>query len=316
MEVTILGVSSASPAYGRNPTAQVVNVQDELILLDCGEGTQMQLRRYKQRFAKLNTILISHLHGDHFFGLPGLLSSFHLLGRRNPVNIYGPPGLKPILELLFGASDTSLGFPLHLHAIADDFSGELLRNKRFVVEAYPLSHSQPCHGFVIRQAQPLLNINKAAVASFQIPTCDFLKIKQGHDWVSPEGVVVPVEALTLSPQPVVSYGFFTDTRPISDLGAKTGPLTCMYHEATFGHDLLERAVATKHSTAREAALMARSWGAGTLILGHFSARYADLQPLLEEARASFPESYLAEEGLTLQLRPSATQLIPWGTPPA
>jgi ribonuclease Z len=215
--------------------------------------------------------------------------------------------------MLFGASDTALGFPLHIHVVEEGFSGELIRNKRFVVEAYPLSHSQPCHGFVVRQAPPLLKLNTAAVARYAVPTCDFLKIKQGHHWVSPSGAEVPVEELTLPPQPVPSYGFFTDTRPISDLGAKTGPLTCIYHEATFAHDLLDRAVATKHSTAREAALMARSWGAGTLLLGHFSARYADVQPLLEEARASFQESYLAEEGLTVQLGPAATQLIPWGT---
>lgn len=295
-EVLILGNSSATPMYGRHPTSQVLNFNEQLFLIDCGEGTQMQLFRYGIKGSRINHIFISHLHGDHYFGLIGLLSSQHLVGRKNELHLYGPPALKEILEVQFKYSDTQLRYPLIFHATDEHQEQIIFENNLLCVRSFPLRHRIPCTGFRFDEKQRSASLKKEEVERLHIPASYRRLIKNGVDYVAADGTVYPAKDLTDTPPPSRSYAYCSDTVVHDDYLEAIRGVDLLYHEATFLHDRVERAKETFHTTSLEAAEVARKVAAKKLLLGHFSARYKDLQPLLSEARTVFFPTELSEEG--------------------
>jgi len=300
-EVTILGCGSASPTSYRNPSAQVVQVQDRSILIDCGEGTQMQIRKNKIRMQKINQILISHLHGDHYFGLVGLLSTFHLLGRDKELHIYAPEDLKEIIYTQLKASKTYLKYPLHFHAL--NFSEKCLiyEDKKIEIYSFPMRHSIEVCGFLVQEKTHPRKINRKAIDAFEVPTYKINSIKDGVDFISDDGREVPNSKLTFDPNPSFSYAYCSDTSYYPDLCDSILNCTTLYHEATFGKELDKLAKQTKHSTAEQAAMIAKKAAVGKLIIGHYSARYTDLNPLLNEAKQVFENTFLASDGMSFSL---------------
>lgn len=294
-EVSILGSSSATPTANRYPTSQLINFRDKYFLFDCGEGTQHQLRRYKLSFSKIDYIFISHLHGDHFFGLSGLLSSFHLLGRTKELHLFAPAGLQEILEVQFKITGTKLTYPLIFHAHPKE-GGVILDEEHFAVQAYPLRHSIACWGFVFSEKELPRKIDKEKIEQLNVPIHARHKLKLGEDYVSDSGEVIPNAELTFDPPKPRSYGFFTDTKVMDILAPELEGLSVLYHEATFLEAAKGRAKQTFHSTSIQAANFAKAANVGQLYIGHFSARYKDLSVFLEECRPIFPDTHLALEG--------------------
>lgn len=303
-DITILGCSSATPIFNRHPTSQWLTINNTHILLDCGEGTQMQIMKYGFKASKLSHIFISHLHGDHFLGLMGLVSSMNLNGRTDELHIYAPPELKGLLEYHFKVSDTEIRYPLHIH---ETFSSgaepsrklePLFDSRDFSVSTIPLIHSIPCKGFLITEKNPPRKIRKEMIQDQALPPEAFENLKLGMDYTDASGKVYSPNLLTEEPKPIRKYAFCSDTRYLPELASLLNGITTLYHETTFGHDYLPRAELTYHSTVSQAAWLARDIQAGKLLMGHFSARYRDLNPLLEEAQAIFPNSYLGLEGTT------------------
>jgi ribonuclease Z len=295
-DVTILGCSSALPAFGRYPSSQLVQVASRYFLVDCGEGTQMQLRRYSLKFQRINHIFISHLHGDHYLGLPGLLSSMHLLGRTEPLYIYADEGLNQILEANNKYSHTTLRFPMHFQAL--DFSEPklLFEDEKVKISTLILKHSIDCCGFIFEEKERPRKLIKGKMEELKIPIPSYETLKLGQDYVTPEGVVIPNVELTTDPMPTRKYAYCSDTIYNKDLLPQLNNADLIYHEATFMEDMRQRADQTMHSTAKDAANIAKEANVKRLILGHFSARYKDLNLLLDEARSIFPATYLAQEG--------------------
>ena len=300
-KLTILGCNSAIPTTERKPTAQLLNVSERFFLIDCGEGTQLQLRKYKFKMHSIQHIFISHLHGDHYFGLIGLISTMHLLGREKELHIYAPPELKDIIYMQLGASNTELRYPLFFHSFGFESSQVLLENSSITVSTIPLNHSIPCCGFLFKEAQQDRRMRREKLEEYNIPNYSVPKIKAGGDFVMEDGTIIPHLELTRSAQKARSFAFCSDTsyhKPIID---QISGVDILYHEATFLNDLKERALQTKHSTAKEAGTIALKANVGKLIIGHYSQRYHDLDPLLEEAQAVFEKSFLAIEGETHEL---------------
>lgn len=295
-EVLILGNSSATPIYERHPTSQIVNYNQQLFLIDCGEGTQMQLFRYGIKSNKIKHIFISHLHGDHYFGLIGLLSSMHLSGRKSSLNIYGPQGLKEILQIQFDYSDTVLRYELNFHVTDPSEKQVLLELPMLEVSSFPLTHRIPCTGFRFDEKQRARSLIKEKIEDLEIPIPYLSGIKKGLDYNDPSGRVYRNEELTLPAPKSRSYVYCSDTRKDVSYFSFIQEADLLYHETTFLHELQERAIETCHSTAHEAAEVAKEVGANRLLLGHYSARYKDLRPLLDEARSVFPSSQLSVEG--------------------
>lgn len=295
--LTILGSSSALPTSNRTVTAHVLNVHERFFLIDCGEGTQMQMRRYRIRFSKIHHIFISHLHGDHFYGLFGLLSSLNLIGRKVPMHIYGPPDLQKFLDLHFGVSADHLDFPLVFIPHNMREKSLILEDKHMTVESFPLDHKIECVGFLFREKKGERRMKKDVIEDLGLGIREILTLKQGRDYVDEKGVVHPNNKLTIAALKPRSYAYCSDTRYKESIIPFIRATDLLYHEATYMEDMKDRAIITGHSTAREAALIAEKSNAGKLIIGHFSSRYKDLNPLLEEARSIFPETFLAEEGM-------------------
>lgn len=294
--LTILGFNSAIPTVNSSPTAQFLEMEERHFLIDCGEGTQVQLRKAKARFSKINHIFISHLHGDHCFGLPGLIASFRLLGRETPIHIYGPKGIKEMLETIFRISETHRGFEIIYHELSNTVSEKIYEDKRVEVFTIPLDHRIYCNGYLFREKPGERHLNMKEVAKYpEIETCDYHLIKQGHDFVLSDGYVVKNESLTLEPTRPVSYAFCSDTRYLESIVPIIESVDVLYHEATFLHDLKEMADFTGHTTALEAARIARKANVGKLILGHFSNRYGNLSVFTDEARTVFPNTYLPKQ---------------------
>jgi ribonuclease Z len=300
--VKILGSSSATPTSARNPSAQLVNCDEKLILIDCGEGTQIQLRRMKVKLNRINYILISHLHGDHFFGLIGLISTMNLYGRTEELMVYSPKGMMEIIEIQLLASQTVLQFPLKFNVI-DPNEGfiELFEEKSFNVFSFPLVHRIETCGFLIREKDRPLKLRKERIESLDIPLDKFLEIKNGANYLQPDGKIIPNSHLTYPPVKPRSYAYCSDTRYCEDIVEYLMNVDLLYHESTFMQSEYEIAHEKYHSTAVEAAKIAKLANAGKLLLGHYSARYKDLLPLLEEARAIFPESFLSFEGMNIDI---------------
>ena len=300
--LTILGFNSAIPTVNSSPTAQFLEMEERHFLIDCGEGTQVQLRKAKARFSKIDHIFISHLHGDHCFGLPGLIASLRLLGRDKPLHIYGPEGIKEMLETIFRITETYRGFELIYHELNKKYSEKIYEDNRLEVFTIPLNHRIYCNGYLFKEKEKERHLNMEEISKYpEIETCDYQNIKNGKDFKLSDGYVLNNEKLTKDPTPPISYAFCSDTRYLEDIIPLIKDVNVLYHESTFLHDLKEMADYTGHTTALEAAKIAKAANVGKLILGHFSNRYADLSVFTEEARAIFPQTYLPKALETIKL---------------
>ncbi|MCT3761499.1 ribonuclease Z [Elizabethkingia anophelis] len=291
--LTILGYNSAIPTVKSSPTAQFLEMDERCFLIDCGEGTQVQLRKAKAKFSKINHIFISHLHGDHCFGLPGLIASFRLLGRDQELHVYGPKGIKKMLETIFEITETHRGFQIVYHELEGDQSQKVYEDDKLEVWTIPLDHRIYCNGYLFREKPKDRRLNMAEISKYpEIEICDYHNLKRGKDFVLSDGYVLKNEVLTTDPEPPVSYAFCSDTRFKEDIIPIIENVDVLYHESTFLHDLKEMADYTGHTTAKEAANIAQRAGVKKLILGHFSNRYADLTVFTDEAREYFPNTFL------------------------
>lgn len=294
--VTILGNNSALPAYDRHPTAQIVTLNEQLFLIDCGEGTQMQMARYKIRRSKIKHIFISHLHGDHYFGLIGLLTSMGLLGRETDLHLYAPADLKDILDLQFKVADTHLPFPLHFHPLENE--GTIIDTKKFSVECFATQHRIPCWGFIIREKKHPRKIDREKVLQFNIPAAYYEQLKNGEDYESKEDGIIKNSQVTIPNKAPRSYAYCADTLYDTTIAEKAKNVSLIYHECTYLKDLTERAFARFHSTTMQAADIAIRAHAQKLLLGHFSSKYEQLDLFLSEAKEVFENTELAIEGVT------------------
>ena len=292
-KLTILGFNSAIPTVNSSPTAQLLEMGERLFLIDCGEGTQVQMRRAKAKFSKINHIFISHLHGDHCFGLPGLISSFRLLGRETPLHIYGPKGIKEMLDTIFRLSETNKGFELVYHELTSKKSKLIFEDNKVEVFTIPLDHRIYCNGYLFKEKPKERHLNMQEIVKYpEIETCDYHLLKKGKDFVLSDGFVLKNENLTKDPNPSVSYAFCSDTRYNESIIPIIEGVDVLYHEATFLHELKEMADYTGHTTALEAATIAQKAKVGKLILGHFSNRYLDVSVFKKEAEPIFAPTYL------------------------
>jgi len=300
-ELLILGSSAATPTSTRNPTAQLLNIAERFFLIDCGEGTQIQLRKYKARFQSVNHIFISHLHGDHFLGLPGFLASMHLLGRKNELTVYGPKELEDIIMVIHKYSDTQLSYPLKFVATQSLQKQVLWEDDKVEVYSFPLRHRIPTTGFLFKEKPLPRNINKYKLDKLDVSVAEIYKLKKGLDALDNNGNVIKNEDLTNPPPEPRSYAFCSDTGFFKELAQSIQSVDLLYHESTFLEDKIDRAAQTFHSTASQAAQMAVLANAKNLLLGHFSARYAYLEDFLEEARPVFNNVSLATEGKIISI---------------
>ncbi len=295
-EISILGSSSATPIYQRHPTAQVLNIHERFFLVDCGEGTLLQLNRYKIKFHRINHIFISHLHGDHYLGLVGLLSTMHLQGRTVDLHLYCPEPLKEIIDIQLKYSDTNLRFPIHYHFL-DPLNPKIIYSDEGVeVKTIVLHHRIPCTGFLFSEKPGLRKLLKNKLQEYHVPLEAYQDLKNGKDCFLPDGRIIPNKEITTDPRHPRSYAFCSDTCYNEGVASAVRNVDLLYHEATFLSDKTERAKETFHSTAAQAATIAKKANAKRLIIGHFSARYKNLYPLLEEAKEVFSDTTLAIEG--------------------
>jgi len=296
LKVTILGCYAATPRTLTHPTSQVLEIKNHLFLIDCGEGTQVQLRKQKVRFSKINHIFISHLHGDHFFGLPGLVATFRLLGRVNPLHIYGPKGIKEAVTLLLKLGDSWTNYPLHFHELTSQAPVVVFEDKKVTITTIPLDHRVYTNGFLFREKVGSRKLEAQAVEAHGIDSCYFQNIKDGKDAPNKAGEIIPNAQLSSDPKPTKSYAFCSDTAYFPKIIAQIKEVTVLYHESTFLESESDLATKTKHSTASQAAKIAESAGVKSLILGHYSTRYDGLQPFKEEAEVYFKPVLLADDG--------------------
>ena len=297
--LTILGSSSALPTSKRFSTAQVMNILERFFLIDCGEGTQIQLRKYKIGFGKINNVFISHLHGDHFLGLLGLISTFNLLGRENDLNIYCPADLENILNCQLNYFENNLAFKIIYHPLNFNNPKIIYEDNKLTVKSFPLKHKIPTCGFLFEEKQKPSNIIKDKIQQLNIPIKDIVKIKQGSDFVADNGEIYKNEELTLPPQKPLSFAYCSDTVYYEDIIPIIKNVDLLYHEATFMNDMKERAKQTFHSTTIDAATIAKKANVKQLVIGHFSARYKNIEPVLNEAKTIFPNTLAAEDGMSI-----------------
>lgn len=294
--LTILGYNSAIPTVKSAPTAQFLEMEERCFLIDCGEGTQVQLRKAKAKFSKINHIFISHLHGDHVFGLPGLISSFRLLGRETPLHVYGPKGIKEMMETIFRITETHQGFEVVFHELSSKKSEKVFEDNRVEVFTIPLDHRIYCNGYLFKEKPKERHLNMQEISKYpEIEICDYHNLKRGKDIQLSDGYILKNENLTKPAEPSVSYAFCSDTRYLESIIPIIKNVDVLYHESTFLHDLKKMADYTGHTTALEAAKIASKANVKKLILGHFSNRYHDLSVFLNEACEIFPETYLPEQ---------------------
>jgi len=296
--VTILGNNSALPAYNRHPTAQVVTLNDQLFLIDCGEGTQMQMNLYKIRRSRINHIFISHLHGDHYFGLPGLITSYGLMSRTQDLHLYAPAVLKDILETILNVASTVLPYKLHFHALGE--ASVLVDDRHFSVESFKVIHRIDCWGFIFREKRKPRKINPEAAAQYNVPLEFYELLKNGEDFIQ-NGQIISNELLTVPNKPAKSYAYCADTIYTESFIETVRNADLLYHETTFLLEDEAKAKETMHSTTEQAALIARHAAVGKLIVGHFSARYKDLNPVLQQSKQIFSNTALALEGETFSI---------------
>ena len=299
--LTILGSSSATPTSDRNPTAQLLSHGEKLFLIDCAEGTQVSLRRMHIHFQRIKHVFISHLHGDHFYGLIGLISSMHLLGRTKPLHVFGPPALKEILDIQLKASLTTLLYPLEFYYTQAEKTEVLFEDEQMVVSSFPMLHRIPTTGFLFCEKPFERKLRKDVIELLKIPVHLIPKIKAGSDYTTSDGTVHPNNQITMEPPLPRSYAFCSDTAYYEDIIPVIEGASLLYHETTFMNNREANAADKFHSTTGQAATIALKAGVKKLLISHFSARYDDLQPLLDEAKAVFPETELAVDGCVFEI---------------
>ena len=295
-KVHILGCGSALPTLQHNASSQIVELREKLFMIDCGEGTQIQLRRSRIHFSKIIAVFISHLHGDHCFGLPGMISTFGMTGRTAPLHIYAPAAFEPILDQTLSFFCQGLEFKVVFHAVDTTQNKVVYEDRSLTVETIPLQHRIDCCGYLFREKPILPHIRRDMIDFYKIPISQINNIKAGADWVTAEGEVIANSRLTTPAEPARSYAYCSDTRYIKTLHELVKGVSTLYHESTYSAEDAERARLYWHSTSQDAARVARDASVGKLLLGHFSARYNNESQLLEEAKAIFPNSYLTREG--------------------
>lgn len=296
MKLTILGCYAATPRTLTFPTSQVLEIKNHLFLIDCGEGTQIQLRRHKVKFSKINHIFISHLHGDHFFGLIGLISTFMLLGREKELHIYGPKGIKEIILLQLKLGNAYTNYPLFFNERSKPTSEVLFEDEKVKVSCFPMKHRIPTHGFLFEEKNKERKLNIEAIEHYGIETLYFQKIKYGGNIKLEDGREIDNHELTFNPAPSRSYAYCSDTIFDSELVEYIKGATVLYHESTFLEKESHLAERTMHSTAKEAAFIAQKANVQHLILGHFSTRYGDTSLFKQEAEIIFQQVMLADDG--------------------
>ena len=297
----VLGSGAATPTSSRHCSAQLLNIGGSRILIDCGESTQNQFRLFHQRYQSIKAIFISHLHGDHFFGLPGLISTMHLSGRTEPLTVYAPKGARNALEILFRVSDTNVGYPLHIIEIETDKPAIIHIGKGFTVTAFPLHHSMPTYGFIFEEDAPLLNLKPKVREEYKLSNEACYRVKQGYDYVMGDGTVIPNSELTLPPRLPRRYAYCCDTAFDESIIPIVAGVDLLCMESTFASELAAMAEERCHCTARQAATIAAQAGVDHLLLTHFSARYRQTDPLLDEARAVFANTLCAFDGFQYEI---------------
>lgn len=300
-ELHILGCGSALPTTRHFATSQVINLRDKLFMIDCGEGAQMQLRRSKFKFSRLNHIFISHLHGDHCFGLPGLISTFGMLGRTADLHIYSPEGLEELMLPTLNFFCKGLPYQVFFHAFDSKHSEQIYEDRSLTVTTIPLKHRIPCCGFLFEEKKTPNHINREMIDFFKIPICELNRIKNGEDYVTADGEVIANERLTFPSDPPRKYAYCSDTIYRPSIVEQIHGVNLLFHEATFAQTELKRAKETFHTTAQQAATIALKAEAKQLVIGHFSARYDDEDSLLEEASSVFSNTVLARENLCIMI---------------
>jgi len=299
--VTILGSNSAIPTTRRNPSAQLVNHNERFYLIDCAEGTQIQLRKFKIKIQRISHIFISHLHGDHFFGLIGLISSMHLLGRTRELHIYGPAQLEEILQVQLKASLTELNYPMIFHPLNPGINEVIFDESNLAISTIPLDHRIPTCGFLFKEKPGKRKLIREKIKELNIPTEKLLGIKNGDDFVNDAGEEFPNDAITNDPSVPRSYAYCSDTGYNENIIPIIKEADVLYHEATFMNDMVEVARNKFHSTTIDAATIAKKAQVKKLVIGHFSTRYESYEPLLEEARTVFPETDAAFDGKVIHI---------------
>lgn len=296
MKLTILGCHSATPRINEHPTAQVLEVRGHLFLIDCGEGTQVQLRKNNIKFSRIKHIFISHLHGDHFFGLVGLISTFRLLGRESDLHVYGPKGIKEAITLQLKLGKSWTNYNLYFHELESTSSELIFEDEKIQVKTIPLDHRVYTNGFLFQEKEGLRKLNHEAAVAASIDPSFFNKLKQGFDVPNKTGAIISNVTVTQDPEPKKSYAYCSDTAYDTRIVPIIEGVNTLYHEATFLEEHLHLCEKTKHSTASQAAKIARAARVEKLILGHYSGRYKDLDQFIEEAQGYFENVLLAKEG--------------------
>lgn len=294
-KVHILGCGSALPTLRHYASSQVIEIREKLFMVDCGEGTQMQLRRSRLRFTKINNVFISHNHGDHCFGLIGMISTFGMLGRTFPLHIYATVELEQMLKSQIDMFCANLDYEVVFHPLDTTKIEQIYEDRSLTVTTIPLKHRVPCCGFLFREKPTLPHIRRDMIDMYNIPVSQINNIKAGLDWTTEDGDIIPNSRLTVPADPARSYAYCSDTKYMPELYKQLTGVSTLYHESTYGSDLKDRARIYYHSTAEEAALVARDAKVRQLILGHYSARYDNERSLLDEAKKVFDNTVLSNE---------------------
>lgn len=297
LRLTILGCHSATPRSHGHTSSQYLEINNEGFLIDCGEGSQAQLRKYKIKFSRISRIFISHLHGDHFFGLIGLIATFGLLNRKSELHIHGPKGIREIILMQLKLSGSWVAYPLHFHELDAVNSKLIFENDKIEVHTIPLSHRIYTNGFLFREKPLPRNLNMTAISKYpEIEICDYQNLKNGRDYKMEDGGTIPNAELTFDPPKILQYAYCSDTAYDEKIIPLIKDIDLLYHESTFLEDNKDLAQITKHATALEAATIAKMANVKQLILGHYSSRYKDTTLFQEEAKIKFANSVLAEAG--------------------
>ena len=301
MKLTILGCYAATPRTLSNPTSQVLEIKNQVFLIDCAEGTQVQLRKSKVKFSKINHIFISHLHGDHFYGLIGLISTFMLLNRLNDLHVYGPKGIKEIILLQLRASGSFTGYNLYFHELESKASETIFEDEKVIVKTIPLQHRVYTNGFLFQEKNTERKLNIEAVEHYNIDKVYFNKIKYGGDITLEDGRIILNEQLSFAPQVAKSYAYCSDTMYNESIIPIIENVDYLYHESTFLESEAHLSEKTMHSTAKQAATIALKANVKNLILGHYSTRYGTIEIFKQEAETIFPNVHLADDGKEFEI---------------
>ncbi len=294
-QIHILGCGSALPNLKHNTSSQLIEIHDKMFMIDCGEGSQLQLRKSKVHFSKVGAVFITHMHGDHCFGLMGLVSTFGLLGRTAPLHIYAPKEMQELFELQQKLFCSTFEYQLIFHPVETTENKVIYEDKSLTVTTIPLQHRVPCCGFLFKEKQRLPHINREMMDYYEVPQSQYNNIKNGADWQAADGTVVPNSRLTLPAEEPLSYAYCSDTRYIPTLHKQIMGVSALYHESTYTDADEKQAAKYCHSTARQAATVAKEAKAGMLMLGHYSSKYSNENVVLNEAKSVFGNSFLSNE---------------------